>query len=359
MARPRQKLNELKEAEAVRRRLKREPAGWRRERLVAVQLGLEGEQSLEQIATAVQHARSTIQEWFSRFREGGVALLLRDERAGNRGAVGLLDGEARKQLEAGLERGTWRTGPEIQRWLYKMHGITAALPTVYKWLGKAGARLRVPRPSHVKKDPAAAETFKAGLLESLRALHLPKARAVRLWVLDEMRYGLHSFSRRVWVKKGVRPVCPSQQRYQWGYLYGAVGIGLARSEFFYAETVDQEHLAAYYEQIGRSDPAAIHVLIQDGAGFHLRDGHGQLPANVRILTLPPYSPELNPVEKLWDQIKDALCNRAFATIEQLQEVIGEWLKAFWADARRAFDLIGRGWLLDQANASSASVIPML
>jgi putative transposase len=359
MARPRQKLDERKQAEAVRRRLKTEPPGWRRERLLAVQLGLEGEQSLEQIAAAVSHARSTIQEWFARFREGGLELLLRDERAGNRGAEGLLDEDASKQLEAGLERGTWRTGPEIQRWLHKAHGIAAALPTIYKWLGKAGARLRVPRPSHVKKEPAAAESFKERLVEKLRALELPKERPVRLWVLDEMRYGLHSFSRRVWVKKGVRPVAPSQQCYQWGYLYGAVGVGLARSEFFYAETVDQEHLAVYYEQIGRSDPAACHVLIQDGAGFHLPDGHAQLPANVRIVTLPPYSPELNPVEKLWDQIKDVLCNRAFATIEGLQEVITLWLAAFWADARRPFGLIGRGWLLDRANTSSASIIPML
>ena len=46
-----------------------------------------------------------------------------------------------------------------------------------------------------------------------------------------------------------------------------------------------------------SDPAAIHVLIQDGAGFHLPDGHARLPENVRVLTLPAYSPELNPVEK--------------------------------------------------------------
>jgi transposase len=359
MARPRQKLDERKQADAVRRRLKKEPPGWRRERLLAVQLGMEGEQSLDQIAAAVSHARSTIQEWFARFREGGLELLLRDERAGNRGAAGLLEAEAKKQLEAGLSRGTWRTGPEIQRWLHKAHGVTAALPTIYKWLGKAGARLRVPRPSHVKKEPAAAESFKEDLAGRLHALQLPRGRPVRLWVLDEMRYGLHSFSRRVWVKKGVRPVCPSQQRYQWGYLYGAVGIGLARSEFFYAETVDQEHLAAYYEQIGRSDPAACHVLLQDGAGFHLRDAHPRLPANVRIVTLPPYSPELNPVEKLWDHIKDVLCNRAFATLAQLQAVITGWLEEFWADAQRPFPLIGRGWLLDRANASSASIIPML
>lgn len=74
MARPRQKLEE--------------PPGARRERLMAVQLGLLGEQSLEQIAAAVGRARSTIQEWFARYRKGGVEGLLSDGRAGNPGAEG-------------------------------------------------------------------------------------------------------------------------------------------------------------------------------------------------------------------------------------------------------------------------------
>ena len=79
-----------------------------------------------------------------------------------------------------------------------------------------------------------------------------------------------------------------------GILYGAVSIGLARSKFFHAEAVDQEHLAACHAQIGRSDPAAIHVLIQDGTGFHLPGGHPQLPANVRVLTLPALQPRAQP-----------------------------------------------------------------
>ena len=357
MARPRQKLDRLRQGGSLQKQLKAEPPGWRRERLVAVQLGLMGGQNLEQIAAAVGRARSTIQEWFGRFRKGGVKLLLGDGRAQNPGAKGLLTAEARAQLAAGLGKATWRTAPQIAQWLAKEHGITAALPTIYKWLGKAGARLRVPRPSHLKKDPAAAEAFKREMSARLQALKLPAGRPVRLWVMDEMRYGLHSFTRRVWVSKGVRPVAPSQQRYEWGYLYGAVGVGLARSEFLYAETVDQEHLAAYYGQIGGSDPAAIHVLIQDGAGFHLPEGHARLPDNVRVLTLPAYSPELNPVEKLWDQIKDVLCNRAFGSIGQLRAVITTWLASFWSDARRAFALIGRGWLLDGANVSFAAVIP--
>jgi len=359
MARPRQKLDWLQQGETLQKQLKEEPPGARRERLVAVQLGLMGEQSLEQIAAVVGRARSTIQEWFARYRKGGAELLLGDGRAENRGAEGLLNEQIREQFEAGLGKGLWRTAPQIQQWLRKEHGVTAALPTIYKWLGKAGARLRVPRPSHIKKDPAAAEAFKEELTARLQALELPAGRPVRLWVLDEMRYGLHSFTRRVWVSKGVRPVTPSQQRYEWGYLYGAVGVGLARSEFLYAETVDQEHLAAYYGQIASSDPAAIHVLIQDGAGFHLPDGHVHLPDNVRVLTLPAYSPELNPVEKLWDQIKDVLCNRAFENLEALRSNITSWLEGFWSDARRAFSLIGRGWLLAGANTSSGTVIPML
>ena len=114
-----------------------------------------GEQSLEQIAAVVGRARSTIQEWFARYRKGGAELLLGDGRAENRGAESLLSDPVREQFEAGLDRGLWHTAPQIQQWLRKEHGITAALPTIYKWLGKAGARLRVPRPSHIKKDPAA------------------------------------------------------------------------------------------------------------------------------------------------------------------------------------------------------------
>ena len=353
VAKTRRKLDTFQEAEALGKRLKAEPPGWRRERLMAVQLGLAGELNLEEIASAVGRSRSTIQEWFDLFREGGMARLLEDQRANNHGPEGLLQAEAKNKFEAEVAKGRFRTAPQIQRWVEKELGVKAALTTIYGWLGKLGARMRVPRPSHVRKNPAAAEAFKENLLDKLRALGIAKGRAVRVWVMDEMRYGLHSFTRKVWITGKERPVCPSQQRYQWGYLYGAVGVTHGRSEFLFAETVDQEHLACYYEQIGQSDPGAVHVIVQDGAGFHLRDGDERLPSNVRIITLPAYSPELNPVEKLWDQIKDAICNQAFASIAALQETLTGWLRDFWADLRRAFRLIGNTWLLDRVNASAA------
>jgi len=357
MARPRRRLDRLRQAERVKELLRAEPAGWRRERLLAVQLGFEAAYDLDQIAAAVGRARSTIQTWFEAYRQGGVEALLTDGRADNPGQPGKLTPAAQAALTEGLQQGRWRSVPQIQRWLEQTHHIKLALSSLYNRLGKAGARLRVPRPRHVQNDPAALGAFRESLGEKLNALQLPVGRPVRLWVLDEMRHGLHGFARRVWGLPGHRPEVPTQQVYQWGYAYGAVSVGWVRSQFLLAETVDRTHLAAYYRQIGASDPAALHVLIQDGAGFHLPDGHPDLPDNVRVVSLPPYSPQLNPVEGLWDQVKDELCNRVFATLEEQRVVLGGLLRQFAADAQRVRRLIP-DWLLTKANTSTSNIIPV-
>jgi transposase len=358
MARPRQKLDVLGQAERVARLLKTEPPGWRRECLLAVQLGLQGEPRLDQIAQAVGHARSTIQAWFDAYRTGGVEALLLDGRANNRGQPSKLTAAAQAELEAGLRTGRWRTVPQMRAWLQTEHRIRMALSSLYNRLGKAGARLRVPRPRHVHNDPAAVQAFREALPAKLTALDLPQARPVRLWVQDEMRYGLHGFTRRVWGLPGHRPVATTQQVYQWGYLYGAVSVGVTRSQFLLAETVDLATEIRFYRQVAQSDPAAMHVMIQDGAGFHLRDGDARLPDHLRIVTLPAYSPELNPVEGLWDQLKDVLCNRVFATVAELEAQIVAWLEGFWRDARRLRSL-AFAWLRDCANTSSNTIIPTI
>ena len=357
MARPRAKLDRCGEADLVSRRLNTEPPGARRERLLAVQLGLAGELGLDRIAQAVGRSRATIQTWFGTYRRGGVGALLYDARHDNPGRPSELSGLALAELQKDLEAGRWRSVPQLQRWLAQTHGVKLALSSLYDRLGKACARLRVPRKSHVKKVPAAGLEFRTELAAKLTALALPPGRPVRLWVLDEMRYGLHGFTRRVWGLPGHRPVVPTQQKYQWGFVYGAVGVGLSRTEFLLTETMDQAHSQQFYRQIGRSDPAAVHVLIQDGAGFHLRAGDPHLPDNVRILTLPAYSPELNPIEGLWDQIKDTLCNQVFHTLAELEGVLEAELRRFWQDARRVHSLIF-DWLLVQANTSSPTIIPL-
>jgi transposase len=185
----------------------------------------------------------------------------------------------------------------------------------------------------------------------LVGLDLPPDRPVRLWVADEMRYGLLPITRRVWGLRGTRPVCPVNPRYEWAYVYGAAEVGgEARVEFLYGSTVDLEHSQLFLQQVGAREAGATHVVIWDGAGFHPQDGAAGLPDNVRLLPLPSYSPELNPIEGLWDQLKDHLCNKVFASLRAMEEAITDFLRPFWENPERIRDLIGQGWLLAQANA---------
>ena len=91
-------------------------------------------------------------------------------------------------------------------------------------------------------------------------------------------------------------------------------------------------------------------MIWDGADFHPNGDHDRIPDNVTVLKQPHYSPELNCVEKLWEMLRDGLCNRTWKNINELLEHATRWLKNFWENPERIQALVGEGWLLDQANA---------
>jgi len=187
--------------------------------------------------------------------------------------------------------------------------------------------------------------FRETLAVALAALALPVGKPVRLWVADEMRYGLQPVTRRVWSLRGERPVCSVRPGYQWGYVYGALEVaGQSGAQFLYCPTVNLHCSRRFLHQIAASDPAATHVVLWDGAGFHPKDQSRGQPANLRLLTFPSYSPELNPVEKLWDLVKDHLCNQPYASLNALEAVLTESLQPFWQTPEQVSDLIGQGWL---------------
>jgi len=149
-----------------------------------------------------------------------------------------------------------------------------------------------------------------------------------------MRYGLMTVMRRVWGVRGIRVIRRCQQKFDCAHLFGSVEVNGEGAEFTYLQRATKETTLLHVRQVAKTDPDAAHVFIWDGAGFHQRDGEEGLPANVRMITLPPYCPEVNPVEKLWDHLKDTLCDRIDDTIEQLEDKITEFLKAFWESPER-------------------------
>lgn len=329
-----------------------EPDGWRKRRLLAVKLAAKGEYTSAQVADLCGVARTYLFEWLKVVREKGLEALLKREKPGPKeGKMRGVKMEVIEELRAKLEAHQFASAEQARRWLKKEHGVKRPYITVWSWLKKLHGVLRVPRPSHSKKNHNAAQAFKSTVGEKFEALAIKAGSRVKVWFMDEARFGLHTEMRRIWTLKGLRPVVTRQIRYEWDYLYGALDVVSGQAHFAHLPSVSLEWDRSYLENLAASDPEAIHVLVRDQAGFHLRDEDARLPERVRIVNLPPYSPELNPCEQMWDIIKDDTCNQVHSSVSALRERIGVTLRRYWEDAKSVLRLIGRDWFLVQLNAS--------
>ena len=108
---------------------------------------------------------------------------------------------------------------------------------------------------------------------------------------------------RIWARRGSRPRAPRDRRYSWAYLFGAVCPERAIGAALVLPYANAQAMSLHLEEISRHvRPGAHAVLVLDGAGWH---GAASLaiPANLTLLPLPPYSPELNPVENVWQYLR--------------------------------------------------------
>jgi transposase len=142
--------------------------------------------------------------------------------------------------------------------------------------------------------------------------------SVEVWFQDESRFGQQGSLTRVWALKGSRPAAVRQTEYQWVYLYGAVNPMTGESLGLIATTCDTEMFNVYLEMLSRQVGSDRHViLILDQAGWHVAKDL-KVPPNITLHHLPPYSPELNPIERVWLWIKShELSNRVYETKDDL------------------------------------------
>ena len=348
--RPKLKITGPGTHEQVRDAFRKESDPKRRRKLQAIRLGFMGVHTTEEIAEIVGCAKSSVTAWVKAYREGDIeGLLTTHHKPGREPSLNEI---MVAELLQGLEDGRWKRIKEIRKWLSDENKVDLSYRGVHYWLEKLGASLKVPRKSHAKKDKGQSVLFKEGLADKLAELGIDTEKPFRLWVVDEHRYGLISTLRRCWTLRGVRPTAPYQTKYQWGYVYGGLEVMEGRSEFLYTPTVNLHLSGEFLRQISRSEPDAEHVVVWDGAGFHQKKDLEGLPENIHLIALPPYSPELNPIEQLWDQVAVAYANRVYETLEEIEEDITEALRPFWESPKPTLSLLGAdNYLLVSANVS--------
>ena len=154
-------------------------------------------------------------------------------------------------------------------------------------------------------------------LAAIRA-GLPNGTEVELWWADEARVGQKNKLTRRWARRGTRPSAPHDQRTAWAYIFGAICPEKGKGAGLVLPYCDTEAMAAHLEEISQAvDPGAHAVLILDQAGWHLTP-RLNVPDNITLLFLPPRAPELNPVENLWQFMRDNwLSNRIFQSYDDI------------------------------------------
>jgi transposase len=172
-----------------------------------------------------------------------------------------------------------------------------------------------------------------------------RGKPLEVWWQDEARVGQQGSLTYVWADKGSRPRAPRDQRYQWAYLFGAVcperGIGAALVLPSVNTEAMNRHLAEISTQVA---PGAHAVVVCDGAGWHQQGGKLKLPANISLLPLPPYSPELNPVENIWQFLRqNYLANRVYENYTAIVDACCDAWNALIAAPDTIRSIASREW----------------
>jgi len=142
-----------------------------------------------------------------------------------------------------------------------------------------------------------------------------------VFFFDESRFGLKPVVGRCWARKGERPVATVRPGYESFYAYSAVEPITGQDVSLFLPWVNTEMMNIFLEHLKAALVDRTCLLVLDQAGWHLCKGL-RVPKNIELVFLPPYSPELNPVERLWQWLKrHSLRNRFYQNLEQVMDSV--------------------------------------
>jgi len=157
----------------------------------------------------------------------------------------------------------------------------------------------------------------------------------KLFFFDESRFGTHSKLGYGWFKKGSRTQVKVKLGYKNFYVYSAVSPRDGETISIIAPKVNSDWMNLYFAEMSKTLGDSKAFIVMDQAGWH-KSKNLTIPENISILYLPPYSPELNPVERLWQYIKNnTIKNKIYDRLKELENEICDFLKNLHHDVTKS------------------------
>lgn len=183
------------------------------------------------------------------------------------------------------------------------------------------------------------------------AIPAGSTRPVQVWVYDESRCGLHTIRRRRITARGTKPVGVIQQRFENEWLYGAIAPATGDAYFLgQVPRLATTYVQLFLDQFAAAHPDALHVILLDNSRCHTTRAL-RIPAQVVLLFQPPYSPEVNPAERVWQALKTALAWQRFDSLAALRDELVRLVRTY--DHAAFQSLTSYPYILDAINAVSA------
>lgn len=162
---------------------------------------------------------------------------------------------------------------------------------------------------------------------------------------DEARFGRMSNPRPCWAPPTMRPMVPLALVREFVYAYCAVSPADGRLDTMVASAMDVATMSRFLRQVARRHAGEFVIMILDGAPCH-RGGMLAVPDNMHLIALPPYSPELNPVELLWDELREKeFGNRVFETLGGVVVQLRAGLTRLRRNPKALVSMTGWDWII--------------
>ena len=164
---------------------------------------------------------------------------------------------------------------------------------------------------------------------------------------DEAGFGRINKPKYCWCKRGIRPSVPCHHIREYRYVYGAVEPLTGDSYFLIMPFCNTVCMNIFLEELSKQFPDDIILLCCDGAAWH-KAGSLLVPENVSLFFNPPYTPEMNPIEQIWKELrKMGFCNEVFATLEKVVDRLCDTISSL--TAATIHSITARSWIMSCFN----------
>jgi len=272
-----------------------------------------------EIAVLIGVSQNTVRFWIHRFNESGYKGLLDKPRSGRKRKVEysrILEILVSPPSDFEVKQEFW-TVKALYRVIQEKFPGSYSKKYIYQLIRRLGFVLKKPRPRHYKANPEAAAEVKRQIRELVHA-------GYPVYFEDETRVFLTTIIGRVIARKGEKIEMKVNIGHHKGiFIFGAINVSTRRVKIMFSEKFNSEAMMRFLYAVKREVGRGRVYVVLDNASSHKarRVEYLSRRKGIHFVFLPPYSPQLNPVEEIWRELKKYLENKLFKEVSEIKEEV--------------------------------------